>query len=95
MNSEQFVYWLKGFMELQNPETMGKEQVQAVKYQLEMVKDNTKTIPTTPISDPNMFPKWQEPHINPNTPNPYRITCGDNPDDNNPFDDLQFGVKKK
>lgn len=93
MNSEQFVYWLRGFMELQNPETMSKEQVQLIKDQLEMVRDNVNRV--TPISDPNMFPKWEEPQINPLIPNPNRIYCGNNTDDNNPFDDLQFGVKKK
>jgi hypothetical protein len=93
MNSEQFIYWLKGFMELQNPETMDKEQVTLVKDQLEMVNSDVNLV--TPIPNPNMFPKWQEPNITPLTPNPNRIYCGDNPDDNNPFDELQFGVKKK
>lgn len=92
MNSEQFVYWLRGFMALQNPETMDKEQIQMIKDQLEMVIDNFN--PRTPIPDPNTFPKWQEPHITPITPNPNRIYCGDNPD-KIAIQDMQSGVKKK
>lgn len=92
MNSEQFVYWLRGFMALQTPETMDKEKIQMIKDQLEMVSDNFN--PRTPISDPNTFPMWQEPHIKPLTTNPYRIDCGDNID-KNAIDDLQSGVKKK
>jgi hypothetical protein len=95
MNSEQFVYWLKGFMELQNPEIMDKEQIQKIKDKLEDVVDVEITKQTNyPISDPNTFPMWQEPHTKPLTPNPYRIDCGDNID-KNAINDLQSGVKKK
>lgn len=37
MTPENFCYWLKGFIELQNPETMTKEQVDEVKRHLNMV----------------------------------------------------------
>jgi hypothetical protein len=37
MTSEQFAFWLQGWMELENPQEMTKEQVDTVKRHLALV----------------------------------------------------------
>lgn len=37
MTAENFTYWLQGFMEVQNPETLDKTQVQIIKDHLALV----------------------------------------------------------
>jgi hypothetical protein len=86
MTTEQFVYWLQGFMEICNPETLDENQTQIIKDHLKLVFDKqtperTITVPgmtttpciTTPLAPmPTIpYPKWQEPHKVP----PYDITC--------------------
>jgi len=80
MTTEQFVYWLQGFMEICNPETLDESQTQIIKDHLKLVfdkqtPDRTITVPnpTTPLSPmPTVpFPVWQEPH----RINPFDVTC--------------------
>jgi hypothetical protein len=85
MTTEQFTYWLQGFMEVANPTTLDEVQVQQIKDHLNLVFD--KQTPSITISTPN----WQEPHRTvPDQgldwtwkPNPYTVTCTEN-DLNNP-----------
>lgn len=37
MTNEQFCYWLQGFIEISNPETLTKEQVQIIKDHLQLL----------------------------------------------------------
>ncbi len=37
MTSENFVYWLQGFLEIGNPETISKEQIQEIKNHIALV----------------------------------------------------------
>lgn len=37
MTSRDFAYWLQGFFEIQNPETISKEQILMIKKHLNMV----------------------------------------------------------
>ncbi len=37
MNELNFCYWLKGFMEIQNPKTLDAKQVQEIKNHLDLV----------------------------------------------------------
>jgi len=56
MNSKEFRYWLKGYLE--EKKTLDKWEVRTVKKILSDIYDEPKviSIPTEP------FPKWQEPH---------------------------------
>lgn len=68
MTPENFAYWLQGFAEIADKKAPNDKEWQIIKDHLQLVFD--KKTPTYPISDPNVFPKWQEPHtINPS------ITC--------------------
>ena len=59
MNKDQFIYWLKGFVDAAK---VSPTQVQwgIVKEKLDEIKDCPDF--GSPISDPNIFPRWQEPH---------------------------------
>ena len=91
MTTEQFTYWLQGFMEVANPTVLDKVQVQQIKDHLNLVFD--KQTPSITTTTPNPMPIWQEPHPTvPGqgldwtwrpTPNPYTVTCTGN-DLNNP-----------
>lgn len=64
MTPQDFVYWLQGFVELQNPDELTKEQWQTIKDHLVLATSKvtpTRTLWTTP--------QWQYPHIQP------QITC--------------------
>lgn len=37
MTAEQFAYWLQGFMEIENPETLNENQVKLIKTHLKLV----------------------------------------------------------
>ena len=39
MTSEQFVYWLQGLMEIENPHTLNEIQTQIIKDHLKLVFD--------------------------------------------------------
>ena len=78
MTTEQFVYWLQGFMEICNPETLDESQTQIIKDHLKLVFDKQTPNRTNPIFTPNpsplLFPTnqvWQEPH----RINPFDVTC--------------------
>jgi hypothetical protein len=69
MTPEQFAYWLQGFMEICNPETLDEEQTQIIKDHLALVFNKqtpARTVPNAPAnptwSNPIM-PQWQEPNI--------------------------------
>ena len=71
MTSEQFTYWLQGFMEISNPTTLDEKQTQIIKDHLALVFDKQTPdrtfipplapMPTTPYptpiweTDPNIF----------------------------------------
>ena len=37
MTPRDFVYWLQGYLEIENPETIGEKQVQIIKDHLQLV----------------------------------------------------------
>jgi len=47
MTAENFVYWLQGYVELANPESIGVEQLNTIKEHLALVL--TKTTGTSPL----------------------------------------------
>lgn len=51
MTTEQFTYWLKGFFELQNPNTLTDIQIQKIKDHLDLVFD--KKTPERDLVDDN------------------------------------------
>lgn len=74
MTTEQFVYWLQGFMEMADPKELNKTQTQQIKNHLKLVFDKK----TPEVSLP-MIQREEPFRIT-----PYQITC----DDNNNFPDL-------
>jgi len=76
MTTEQFTYWLQGFMEVANPTTLDATQTQIIKDHLALVFDKQTPdrtfipplapMPTTP------YPMWQE-------PNPFKVICETSP----------------
>lgn len=66
MTAEQFVYWLQGFMEINDPDTISKSETRVIKDHLALVFDKQTmeqeiitTIPvptTTPVAVPNKSP---------------------------------------
>jgi hypothetical protein len=84
MTAEQFAYWLQGFMEICNPETLDEEQTQIIKDHLALVfnkqtPDRTVTVaPANPTWSQPIMPQWQEPHIPVPPPPPDRTNpiCG-------------------
>jgi len=74
MTTEQFVYWLQGFMEICNPETLDESQTQIIKDHLKLVFDKQTPDRSFPPTQPGEGFRIT----------PYQITC----DDNNNFPDL-------
>lgn len=74
MTSEQFTYWLQGFMEICDPEILDERQTQIIKDHLKLVFDKQ----TPEVSLPSIQ------HGDGFRITPYQITC----DDNNNFPDL-------
>lgn len=85
MTAEQFAYWLKGFMEVAQPQTLNSTQIQIIQDHLKLVFDKQtperELYGTAPIGVPNttqpVLPyispnDWS---INPKPYNPYTITC--------------------
>lgn len=71
MTRDQFISWLKGFTAAVE-ETPTKGQWETIVSELNKIQECTDW--SSPISDPNIFPKWQEPHhIHPW--DKYKITC--------------------
>lgn len=48
MTERDFVYWLRGFIELAKPEGMTLEQVKEVKRHLDLVMKSAVTLPDFP-----------------------------------------------
>jgi hypothetical protein len=69
MTAEQFTYWLQGFMEICNPETLDEEQTQIIKDHLASVftkqtpDRNVPIAPANPTWSQPTMPQWQEPNI--------------------------------
>ena len=55
MTPEQFTYWLQGFLELQNPETLDTRQIQILKDHLQLVFN--KQTPDRDILKKNLNPE--------------------------------------
>jgi hypothetical protein len=75
MTAEQFTYWLQGFMEIEDPQTLTKQQTQVIKDHLKLVFDKQTPDRTNPMFSPSTVqpfnPVWQEPH----RINPFDVTC--------------------
>lgn len=76
MTTEQFTYWLQGFMEVANPTTLDATQTQIIKDHLALVfdkqtPDRTFTPPLAPMPT-TPYPMWQE-------PNPFKVICETSP----------------
>jgi hypothetical protein len=64
MTAEQFVYWLQGFMEINDPDTISKSETRVIKDHLALVfkketpnRNGTITVPNTPyVGKPD--PEW-------------------------------------
>lgn len=76
MNKDQFIYWLKGFVDAAQ---VSPTQIQwgIIKEKLDEIKDCPDY--SSPIGEggwgtPNTTPLWQEPHY-PNQLDKYKITC--------------------
>ena len=73
MTAEQFVYWLQGFMEINDPATLGVRETQIIKDHLKLVFDKQ-----TPPRKQLLTERTQPPTAPwPYTPsiNPYTVTC--------------------
>lgn len=78
MTAEQFTYWLQGFMEINDPETLNKRETQIIKDHLALVfQKETPTRVEIPIDFPNKteivtnpFEKGY-PTVNPYISSPY------------------------
>jgi hypothetical protein len=60
MTYKEFKFWLEGFLAGKNE--LNELMVAEVKEQMKNLVDEPRINHITPISDPNTFPKWQEPH---------------------------------
>ena len=77
MTAEQFVYWLQGFMEINEPESIGKTETRIIKDHLALVfEKETPTRVRTGYGIPNKTEIVTNPYEKgyPVT-NPYTITC--------------------
>ena len=77
MTAEQFVYWLQGFMEINDPDTISKSETRVIKDHLALVFD--KQTPTR-VGTGYGVPNKTEIGTNPfekgyPTTNPYTVTC--------------------
>lgn len=87
MTPENFTFWLQGFMEIQNPTTLDKDQIQIIKDHLDLVFNKVTPVrvpiaaptipipisPPAPTTYPGIFPKTQpySPITNPTPSNPW------------------------
>ena len=69
MTSEQFTFWLQGFMEINDPETLGVRETQIIKDHLKLVFDSKPVERRILLTE---TPAW------PDTTNPYTVTCTSN-----------------
>jgi hypothetical protein len=77
MTAEQFTYWLQGFMEINDPETLGVRETQMIKDHLKLVfdkqtPDRKQLLTDTPGTTPSPYPgiTYPDPYTR-----PYTITC--------------------
>jgi len=63
MTPRDFVYWLQGYMEIQNPKTLGEKQVAIIKDHLSLVFK--KETPERNLEDPDLEGLLPIPHFNP------------------------------
>jgi hypothetical protein len=76
MTAEQFVYWLQGYLEIDNPDNIPLNQTKIIKDHLKLVfdkqtPDRTFTPPLAPMPI-TPYPTWQD-------PNPFKVTCETSP----------------
>jgi hypothetical protein len=76
MTSEQFIYWLQGFMEISDPASLNEEQTQIIKDHLKLVL-NKQT--------PERFVLPAQPWVSPIQPLPYSPPICDTPNPNQLF----------
>ena len=69
MTSEQFTFWLQGFMEINDPETLGVRETQIIKDHLKLVFDKQTPVRKQLLTD--------TPITYPSPGNPYTVTCTD------------------
>ena len=77
MTQEQFIYWLQGFMEINDPDRIGPKETQIIKDHLALVfKKETPTRVGTGYGVPNKTEIVTNPYEKgyPTT-NPYTVTC--------------------
>lgn len=67
MTAEQFTYWLHGFMEINDPETLGVRETQIIKDHLKLVFDKQTPVRKQLLTD--------APTTYPIPSNPYTVTC--------------------
>ena len=73
MTSEQFTFWLQGFMEINDPETLGVRETQIIKDHLKLVFDKQTPVRKQLLTDaPRPYPNTY-----PGPGNPYTVTCTD------------------
>jgi hypothetical protein len=72
MNKDQFIFWLKGFAKAVNEEGPTPKQWETIVSELDKIKDCPDF--GSPISDPNTFPIWQQPHY-PYPSDINKVTC--------------------
>jgi len=62
MTPQDFVYWLQGYIELQDPKTINEQQVQIIKDHIALVlkKETPKIVPMKPWTStpPNYWGGW-------------------------------------
>ena len=77
MTQEQFIYWLQGFMEINNPDRIGPMETQIIKDHLALVfKKETPTRIGTGYGVPNKTEIVTNPYEKGYpTANPYTVTC--------------------
>jgi hypothetical protein len=76
MTTEQFTYWLQGFMEVATPATLDATQTQIIKDHLALVFDkqtpDRASIPPLAPMPTTPYPLWTD-------PNPFKVTCETSP----------------
>ncbi len=64
MTPQDFVYWLQGYIELQDPKTINEQQVQIIKDHIALVlkKETPQMIPLKPWvnSGPSYWGGWSD-----------------------------------
>ena len=71
MTSEQFTFWLQGFMEINDPETLGVRETQIIKDHLKLVFDKQTPVRKQLLTERTPYEKGYP------TVNPYTVTCTD------------------